>query len=136
MRKPNHPEGLLQSRQDSWYTGAERRGGAQSPYPHFRNREVTMADDIQNRSYRCIPSAPGLRTLIFPDGCRACVTGLNEILEAVHSEGMKPCKETAEEITDRLEKQNYIAPSARKEYRDLLLKEYEKYLKNRENDPR
>jgi hypothetical protein len=59
---------------------------------------------------------------------------LDEILAALYSEGRKPNKETAEEILDRLEKNNnYIPPSARWEYKGVLLNEYKDYVAGREN---
>jgi len=50
------------------------------------------------------------------------------------SEGRQPNKETAEEIVDRLEKNNnYIPPSARWEYKSVLLKEFRDYVANRKD---
>jgi hypothetical protein len=50
------------------------------------------------------------------------------------SEGRQPNKETAEEIVDRLEKNNnYITPSARWEYKSILLKEYRDYVAGRKD---
>jgi len=70
--------------------------------------------------------------LRFPDGTQVRVTGLSEILATLSSEGRKPDKETAEEILDRLEKNNnYIPPSARSEYRSAVLQEYREYVANR-----
>ena len=72
--------------------------------------------------------------LKFPDGTKIRVTGLDEILADLYSEGRQPSKETAEEILDRLEKNNnYIPPSARREYRSVLLKEYRDYVGERKN---
>jgi hypothetical protein len=42
--------------------------------------------------------------LKFADGTKARVTGLDEILADLYSEGRQPDKETADEILDRLEK--------------------------------
>jgi len=73
--------------------------------------------------------------LRFPDDTRVRVNGLNEILADLYSEGRQPNKETAEEIIDRLEKNNnYIPPSARREYRSVLLKEYRDYVAGRKNE--
>jgi hypothetical protein len=73
--------------------------------------------------------------LRFPDDTRVRVNGLNEILANLYSEGRQPNKETAEEIIDRLEKNNnYIPPSARREYRSVLLKEYRDYVAGRKNE--
>jgi len=47
------------------------------------------------------------------------------------SEGRQPNQETAEEIINRLEKNNhYIPPSARREYKGVLLKEYREFVKD------
>ena len=70
----------------------------------------------------------------FPDGIQIRVIGLNEILAELYSEGRQANQETAEEILDRLEKNNnYIPPSARREYKSVLLKEYRDYVAGREN---
>jgi hypothetical protein len=59
---------------------------------------------------------------------------LDEIMTELYSEGRPPNQETAEEILDRLEKNNnYIPPSARREYKSVLLKEYRDYVAGREN---
>jgi len=74
---------------------------------------------------------PGRRMLVFPDGSQAGVMGLDEILAAVYAEGRQVSVDTAEEIVERLAVKNYIVPSSRKEYRDLLLQEYRKYVGSR-----
>jgi hypothetical protein len=72
--------------------------------------------------------------LRFPDKTQVRVNGLNEILADLYSEGRQPNKETGEEILDRLEKSNnYIPPSARREYKSVLLKEYRDYVADRKN---
>jgi hypothetical protein len=72
--------------------------------------------------------------LKFPDDTQIRVNGLNEILADLYSEGRQPNKETAEEILDRLEKNNnYIPPSARREYKSVLLKEYRDYVASRKD---
>jgi hypothetical protein len=72
--------------------------------------------------------------LKFPDNTRVRVNGLNEIMADLYSEGRRANKETAEEILDRLEKNNnYIPPSARREYKSVLLKEYRDYVAERKN---
>jgi HEPN domain-containing protein len=72
--------------------------------------------------------------LRFPDKTRVRVNGLDEILADLYSEGRKLNKETVEEILDRLEKSNnYIPPSARREYKNALLKEYRDYVAERKN---
>ena len=70
--------------------------------------------------------------LKFPDGAKIRVTGLDEILADLYSEGRKPNRETVEKILDRLEKNgNYIPPSARWEYKSVLLEEYRDYVADR-----
>jgi HEPN domain-containing protein len=72
--------------------------------------------------------------LRFPDKTQVRVNGLNEILADLYSEGRQPNKETVEEVLDRLEKSNnYIPPSARREYKSVLLKEYRDYVAERKN---
>ena len=72
--------------------------------------------------------------LRFPDKTQVRVNCLDEILAKLYSEGRQPNSETAEEILDRLEKHNnYIPPSARWEYKSLLLKEYRDYVADRKN---
>jgi len=50
------------------------------------------------------------------------------------SEGRQANQETAEEIINRLEKNNnYIPLSARREYKSVLLKEYRDYIPSRKD---
>jgi hypothetical protein len=69
--------------------------------------------------------------LTFPDGTQTGVMGLNEILAAVYDEGGQVSRETAEEIVERLAVKNYILASVRREYCDLLVEEYRKYVNAR-----
>jgi hypothetical protein len=72
--------------------------------------------------------------LRFPDQTQVRVNCLNEILAELYSEGRQPNNETAEEILERLEKHNnYIPPSARREYKSVLLKEYRDYIAGRKD---
>jgi hypothetical protein len=62
------------------------------------------------------------------------IIGLGEILAGIYAEGRRASTDTAEEIAVRLEeKKNYIPPSARREYQDILLKEYRKYVADRKD---
>jgi hypothetical protein len=79
----------------------------------------------------CTPPTPGLRMLTFPDGTQSGVFGLDEIFAAVYAEGRLVGPETTEEIVERLAAKNYIAPSARQRYCDLLVDEYGRYVENR-----
>jgi hypothetical protein len=72
--------------------------------------------------------------LRFPDDTQIRVTGLNEILADLSSEGRQANGETAEEILHRLEAQKNFIPSSdrtRKEYAYVLIKEYIKYIAGR-----
>lgn len=72
--------------------------------------------------------------LKFPDKTQVRVNYLDEILAELYSEGRQPNRETAEEILDRLKKHNnYIPPSARREYKSVLLKEYRDYVAGRKS---
>ncbi len=72
--------------------------------------------------------------LKFPDQTQVRVNCLDEILAELYSEGRQPNNGTVEEILERLEKHNnYIPPSARREYKSVLLKVYKEYVADREN---
>ena len=63
------------------------------------------------------------------------VFGLDEILAEIYAEDRKPNDETAMEIIKKLEtKKNFIPPAegVRRDYAYVLLKEYRKYIKDRE----
>jgi hypothetical protein len=62
--------------------------------------------------------------LRFPDGTQVRITGLNEVLADVYSEGKQVNQEAAEEIISRLETRKNFIPSSdctRKEYAYILL---------------
>ena len=62
------------------------------------------------------------------------MNGLDELMAELYSESRQPNKEIAEEILERLEKNNnYIPPSARREYKSILLKEYRDYIAGRKD---
>ncbi len=72
--------------------------------------------------------------LKFPDGTQIRVIGLDEIMADLYAQGKQANGKTAEEILDRLEKNNnYIPPSSRREYKSVLLKEYRDYVAGRKN---
>ena len=65
------------------------------------------------------------------------MNGLDEVMAELYSEERHPNKETAEELLDRLEKNNnYIPASARREYKNILLKEYRDYVKDQKGKTR
>lgn len=86
--------------------------------------------------YCCVPPAPGRLMLTFSDGSQAGVMGLNEILADIYSKGRQVNADTAEEIVERLSEKNYITPSFRQQYCDLLMEEYRRYVKIRSDDKR
>lgn len=62
--------------------------------------------------------------------------GLDEIMADLYAQGKQPDAKTAEEILDRLEKDNnYIPASARREYRSLILREYRDYVDSQKEKP-
>jgi hypothetical protein len=72
--------------------------------------------------------------LKFPDGTQVRLTGLDEILAALHSEGRQANPETAQEIIHRLEAHKNFIPSSdltRREYAFILLKEYRDFIAGR-----
>jgi hypothetical protein len=59
---------------------------------------------------------------------------LDEIMAELCAEGRQANQKAGEEILNRLEKNNhYIPPSARREYKSVLLKEYRDYISNRKD---
>ena len=82
----------------------------------------------------CVPPAPGLRLLTFPDGTQSGVFGLDEAFAAVYAEGGQVHPETAEEIIEQLSVKNYIAPTIRQKYFDLIIEEYGRYVKRQEEN--
>ena len=93
-----------------------------------------MSNDANKGSCCCAQPIRGLRKLTFLDGTQVGVSGLDEILSAIYAEGRQVSTDTAEEIADRLDEKNYIPPSARREYQNLLLKEYRKYVAGRKDN--
>ena len=81
-----------------------------------------------------MPPAPGLRLLTFPDGTQSGVFGLDEAFAAVYAEGGQVHPETAEEIIEQLSVKNYIAPTVRQKYLDLIIEEYGRYVKKQEEN--
>jgi len=85
------------------------------------------------------PDAPTVsrRTLRFMDGTQVAVSNLHEIMGELHSVGKKATRETVEEIIAGLEAMgNYISASedVRREYRNVLLKEYEEYIESHKDE--
>jgi hypothetical protein len=74
--------------------------------------------------------------LTFPDGTQSGVFGLDEIIAAVYQEGRQVNADTAAEVVERLGVKNYVGPSVRQRYCDLLMEEYGRYVKSLENNSR
>jgi len=95
-----------------------------------------MPSDAGTGGGCCPQPIKGMRKLTFLDGTQIGVKGLDDILEAIFAEGKQANTETAEEIVDKLEEKNYIPSSARREYQNLLLREYRKYVADqKDNNP-
>lgn len=72
--------------------------------------------------------------LRFPDNTTASVKGLDDILAGIFAEKRKADAETAREIINRLEEKGNFIPSSEsvhREYAFVLLEEYRKYVKYR-----
>ena len=72
--------------------------------------------------------------LRFMDDTKTTVVGLDEIMADLHSMGRQVDRQTAEEIIARLEALNNHIPEAdstRKEYAQVLMKEYREYVESR-----
>jgi len=93
-----------------------------------------MPNDTPKGMYCCVPPTPGRRMLTFPDGSQVGVMGLNEIMADMYAEDRLVSEETAEEIVERLSENNYITPSFRRQYCEVLLNEYRQYVKNRTSE--
>lgn len=95
-----------------------------------------MQNDTPKGMYCCVPPTPGRRMLTFPDGSQVGVMGLNEIMADMFAEGRQVSEETAEEIVERLSEDNYVTPAFRRQYCEVLLNEYRRYVKNRNSEKR
>ena len=85
------------------------------------------------------PNAPTVsrRTLRFVDGTQVALSNLHEIMAELYSVGKEANKQTVEEIIAGLEAMgNYISDSeiVRREYRNVLLKEYEEFVETHDRD--
>lgn len=76
----------------------------------------------------CGAPIKGLRRLTFPDGTQVGITGLDSVMENLYREGRLADARTAADILEQLKSENYFAPSARQEYEELFLKEYQRFL--------
>ncbi len=70
--------------------------------------------------------------LSFPDGCQVGVNGLDRIFDEAYQEGKRPDHSIADELVNRLSKNNYIPSAAWAEYEDVVLREYRKFFEAKE----
>lgn len=88
-----------------------------------------MPDDNKYQGmYCCTVPMDGVRMLVFPDGTKSGVVGLDQIFSDMYAEGRAVTVETADEIVERLSTKNYVVPSVKPKYASLLLEEYGKYV--------
>ncbi len=81
----------------------------------------------------CQPGLSGIRQIMFPDGSKEGIIGLDGAMEELYAQGKPADSKIGEEIIERLKKQNYFAPAARQLYADLFLSEYKKFVETKEN---
>lgn len=95
-----------------------------------------MPNNCSTGSDCCAQPVRAMSRLIFPDGTQVGVMGLNEILAAMRAEGRQADEAAGEEIINRLKATNFIPSSGpgRKEYADVLLKEYKKYCRDEHDE--
>lgn len=97
-----------------------------------------MPNNCDTGSGCCDQPVRAMSKLIFPDGSQVGVVGLNEIYAAMCAEGSQASEATGEEIINRLKATNFIPSSdlGRKEYSDVLLKEYKRYCRDEHGERR
>lgn len=79
----------------------------------------------------CGAPIKGLRRLTFPDGTQVGITGLDGVMESLYRKGRPADAADAAEIMERLKSEDYFAPSAKKAYEGLFLREYRRLLEAR-----
>ena len=91
-----------------------------------------MPDNCDTGSGCCAQPVRAMSKLIFPDGTQVGVVGLKEIFAVMCAEGRQANEATGEDIIDRLKAANFVPSSGpgRKEYSDVLLKEYKRYCRD------
>lgn len=92
-----------------------------------------MAAQINQETCACtVPGMEAYRQLVFPDGCRIRVKGLDRIFDDAYREGKRPGASVSNELVSRLSENNYIPSAAWSEYRAVVLKEYRKFFEAKE----
>lgn len=81
-----------------------------------------------------MPGIEEFRQLVFPDGVKIRVKGLNKIFEIAYREGGKPDKSVANELVSRLSENNYIPSGAWSEFETVVLKEYRMFFETKEKN--
>jgi hypothetical protein len=72
-----------------------------------------------------------VKNLIFPDGSKVGITGLDVVMEEMYHQGKPANIDTASEIIKKLEGPNYFAPSELNIYKYVLLGEYQRFLEEK-----
>jgi hypothetical protein len=70
--------------------------------------------------------------LTFPDGCQVGVNGLDRIFDEAYQQRKRPDHSIANELVNRLSKNNYIPSTAWAEYEDVVVREYRKFFEAKE----
>jgi hypothetical protein len=81
-----------------------------------------------------MPGIEEFRQIVFPDGDKIRVKGLDRIFEVAYWEGKIPDMFVAVELLNQLSKENYIPSNEhiRLEYTAVVLKEYRKFFEKKE----
>jgi hypothetical protein len=85
----------------------------------------------------CPCAMPGIeefRQLVFSDGDKIMVRGLDRTFEIAYQEGKLPDNALANELVNQLSKENYIPSNerVRLEYAIAVLREYRKFFEKKE----
>jgi hypothetical protein len=91
---------------------------------------------LQTDETICPCTMPGIeefRQIVFPDGDKIRVKGVDRIFEIAYREGKMPDIIVGGELLDQLSKENYIPSNehVRLEYTAVILKEYQKFFEKK-----
>jgi hypothetical protein len=92
-----------------------------------------MAEDSNEAICPCMMKGiEEFQQVVFPDGVTIRIKGLRMLFEEACREGKKPDRSIANDLVNRLSRNNYVPSEARSEYEALVLKEYRKFLDAKE----
>lgn len=85
-----------------------------------------------------MPGIEEFRQLVFSDGDKIRIKGLDKVFEIAYWEGKLPDNTLANELVNQLSKENYIPSNerVRLEYATAVLREYRKFFKKKEERKR